>query len=169
MTEILYAPSRMAYVLKKSREKGCVFCRAFRARDDRQRFVLLRDKSCFVVMNLYPYNSGHVMVVPNRHVASLGELGAQEKAEIWSLSDRMIRALEKTMKPHGFNLGLNIGKAAGAGIDDHLHLHVVPRWEGDTNFITVLFDVKVVPEALLHTYDKLKQALEKNAGSGQGG
>lgn len=159
MTKILYAPSRMAYILKKTREKGCVFCKAFRARNDRKRFVLLRGETSFVVMNLYPYNSGHVMVVPNRHVAALGDLAATEKAELWSLSERVIQALQTTMKPHGFNLGLNIGKAAGAGIADHLHLHLVPRWEGDTNFTTVLFDVKVVPEALLHTYDKLKQAL----------
>jgi ATP adenylyltransferase len=138
---------------------GCVFCDAPAVGDDRVALILHRSPLGFLILNRYPYNSGHVMAVPYRHVARLEELTAEEMQTLMVLSDLAVRVIEPAMSPEGFNIGLNLGRAAGAGIDDHLHIHIVPRWAGDTNFMPVLGDVKVLPEDLEATYDRLAAAL----------
>lgn len=144
----------------------CIFCAKPARGRDREEFVLLRGERSFAMLNIYPYNAGHLMVAPYRHVADLEGLEPQEAAEIFSLASRCIAALKRTMRPEGVNLGANLGKAAGAGYDTHLHLHVVPRWVGDTNFMPVVGETKVLPEALEETYAKLERALEEAAPDG---
>ena len=134
----------------------CVFC-AISARDaDAADYVLARGRTCFAVMNLYPYNNGHLMVIPHRHVDTLLALDDGEVAEMMDLARRAQRVLLNALHPHGINLGMNQGRAAGAGIADHLHLHVLPRWEADTNFMTPLADVRVMPQSLDDTYALLR-------------
>jgi ATP adenylyltransferase len=157
MTDQLWAPWRLEYVQGGADTDGCVFCDAA-AKDDRQRLVVHRGERAFVLMNLYPYSNGHLMAAPYRHVAAPGDLDDGERAELWSLLDRSVRALTAAMAPHGFNAGINLGRVAGAGVEDHLHLHVVPRWNGDTNFMPVLADVKVMPEHIARTAEKLRAA-----------
>ncbi|HEX5038288.1 MAG TPA: HIT domain-containing protein [bacterium] len=152
----IFAPWRMEFILGP-REKGCVFCNRVKRKSDRKDLILHRGKSCFVILNKYPYNPGHLMVVPNRHVSSLTELNAKEHEEIFSLLARAEKALSKSMRPQGFNMGMNLGKAAGAGIDDHIHFHVIPRWFADTNFWPVIAETKSMPQHLLDTYDLLKK------------
>jgi ATP adenylyltransferase len=154
----LWAPWRATY-LTTSRGSGCILCEAPVASDDRATLVLHRDALGYMILNRFPYNSGHLMVVPYRHVARVEALEPDEAQALMMLSGLAVRILEHAMKPEGFNLGMNLGRAAGAGIDDHLHLHVVPRWTGDTNFMPVLGEVKVLPEALEETYDRLGAAL----------
>ncbi len=139
------------------KEKGCVFCNRVRRKTDRKDLILHRGKTCFVILNKYPYNPGHLMVVPTRHVSSLAELTIQEHKEIFALMAQSEKVLGKTMRPQGFNMGLNLGKAAGAGIDDHLHFHVIPRWFADTNFWPVIAETKSIPQHLLETHDLLKR------------
>jgi ATP adenylyltransferase len=139
------------------REKGCVFCNRVRRKADRKDLILHRGRACFVILNKYPYNPGHLMVVPNRHVSSLSDLNRKEHEEIFSLLARVEKTLGRSMRPQGFNMGLNLGKAAGAGIDDHLHYHVIPRWFADTNFWPVISETKSMPQHLLETYDLLKK------------
>ncbi len=156
----LWAPWRMDYI-GQSRRRGCFLCRTFRADPDRDRahLVLQRGATCALIMNRYPYNNGHLMAAPYRHVAVLEALRPRESAELLALAARACRRLRAAMRAEGFNLGLNIGAAAGAGLKEHLHLHVVPRWNGDTNFMPVLADLKVIPQALLDLYDRLRLAL----------
>lgn len=154
----LWAPWRVEY-FKKPKDRGCFLCRSFAAREDRKNHVVKRGKTAAIVINRYPYTGGHLMVCPYRHVSELDDLTAVEMAEIMKLTQEAIRALRRTIKPHGFNIGINIGEAAGAGLKDHIHLHIVPRWRGDTNFITVMADVRVVPQALLELWDILHNAL----------
>jgi ATP adenylyltransferase len=138
----ILSPGRMKY-LKSEKPEGCIFCKkSIRAED----LVLLEGKSCYITMNKYPYTTGHLMVVPYRHICDMGEMTSEEKIEMMDLADISIAILKKEMNPEGFNVGMNLGKASGAGVDCHLHLHVVPRWVGDTNFVTVLGDVRVIPE-----------------------
>ncbi len=132
-------------------------------RPDLDEFILERGRHCFVVMNIYPYNSGHVMVAPYRHVAELEALEPGETAELMELAARCTTALKRAMHPEGINLGINLGKAAGAGYDAHLHLHIVPRWVGDTNFMPVVGETKVLPETLEETYARLKSALSSGS------
>lgn len=139
------------------KEKGCVFCNRVRRKTDRKDLILHRGRSCFVILNKYPYNPGHLMVVPNRHVSMLSELRRNEHEEIFSLMARAERVLKKAMMSQGFNMGLNLGKAAGAGIDDHLHFHVIPRWFADTNFWPVISETKSMPQHLMESYDLLKR------------
>ena len=153
----LFAPWRMEFILGK-KEKGCVFCNRIRRKTDRKNLILKRGDYNFVILNKFPYNSGHVMVVPYRHLASLEDLTSQEKLEMFSLMQKAETVLKKAMKPQGFNMGLNLGKAAGAGIDDHLHFHVIPRWLADTNFWPVVSATKSMPQHLMETYDLLKKA-----------
>ncbi len=153
----LWAPWRVQYILGE-KGPGCVLCDAPAASDDRARLVLHRGGLGFVILNRYPYNSGHLMAVPYRHVGRLEELTREESAEIMALAGLCVRALTTAMAPDGYNIGMNLGGAAGAGIDDHLHIHIVPRWRGDTNFMPVLGDVKVLPEHLESTYDRLAAA-----------
>jgi ATP adenylyltransferase len=159
MTKPLWAPWRLEYVTQADEQEGCVFCEeaAGRLAEDASLRVRLGD-SAVVLLNKYPYSSGHLMVAPRRHVGALGELTDHEALEIHRLAVAAIASLDALYDPGGFNLGWNLGHVAGAGIADHVHLHVVPRWSGDTNFMPVLADVKVVPEHLLVTRDRLRDA-----------
>ena len=140
------------------KERGCIFCKWLKAQKDNRHYILYRGESCFVILNLYPYNTGHLMVVPNRHAGSLEDLADQETQELMTLSAKSVAALRSALKPEGFNLGMNLGCTAGAGIADHLHLHIVPRWSGDTNFMPVLAETKVLSLGLKTLYAKLKKA-----------
>ena len=155
----LWAPWRLAYVSGAEPATGCVFCEALRADRDRQRLVLHRGRTGFLILNAYPYASGHVLAVVNRHVGSVEEATADELGEAMRLVQQATAALRRAYRPEGFNVGLNQGRVAGAGIEGHLHVHVVPRWTGDTNFMAVLGDVKVLPEALEATWERLRAAL----------
>ena len=157
--ERLWAPWRMRYIAGAEKSEGCIFCEKWRADADAENLVLFRGEECFAILNLFPYNNGHLMVVPVRHVADIVDLTASEQIEMFRLTQRMVCVLRETMSPHGFNIGFNLGRAAGAGIADHLHLHVVPRWSGDTNFMPVLDATRVISEALEETYKKLKAVL----------
>jgi ATP adenylyltransferase len=154
----LWAPWRMEYILAK-KEQTCVFCKALERGNDRDAYILYRGQTAFVILNLYPYNNGHVMVLPYRHIATLSELTPEERAELMELAERSVRALEEVMHPEGFNVGINLGRAAGAGIETHLHMHVVPRWAGDTNFTTVIGSTRTLPELLSQTYERLHRAM----------
>lgn len=150
----LWAPWRITYV-SNTRTKKCIFCRAFKEKRDRRNLVVLKSKHSFVILNTFPYNNGHVMVVSNRHVSSLEELRDEEILDINKVIVKMISALRAVLKPAGFNVGMNLGKVAGAGIDKHMHIHVVPRWPGDTNFMPVLSDTKIISQSLSELYKKL--------------
>jgi ATP adenylyltransferase len=156
MTQQLWAPWRLEYIQGGADGGGCVFCDT--AADDRAGMVVHRGEHAYVLMNLYPYSNGHLMVAPYRHVADPGDLSEPERLETWALLDRGLRALTAVMAPHGFNAGINLGRVAGAGVEGHIHLHVVPRWNGDTNFMPVLADVKVMPEHITVTAAKLRDA-----------
>lgn len=143
----LWAPWRIEYILS-DKGSGCIFCAAAEGVEERARWVVDRGESCFTILNTFPYAPGHLMVAPLRHVGELDDLDDDEMAELMALARRAIAALRVAMSPHGFNVGLNLGEVAGAGIADHLHLHVVPRWEGDNNFMPVLADTRVIPQAL---------------------
>jgi len=134
---------------------GCFFCQKLAAGDDEAVYVLVRDEAAFVILNAFPYNPGHLMVAPIRHVGELEELTSEELADASALLQRSIRALKEASAPDGFNIGMNLGRVAGAGVPGHLHWHVVPRWNGDTNFMPVIADTKVLPEALAQTYARL--------------
>lgn len=153
----LWAPWRLEYVQSADELPGCVFCRAAVA-DDEEALVVYRGAQAFVLLNKFPYVSGHLMVAPYRHVGELGDLTDEEALEIHRLASAGLGALAETTRPQGYNLGWNLGRVAGAGIVDHVHLHVVPRWAGDTNFMPVLADVKVMPEHLADTRRKLAMA-----------
>jgi len=155
--EQLWAPWRMGYILSDKKENGCVFCNAYNSNDDEDKLVIYRDKYAFVIMNLYPYNTGHIMVVPNRHIDSPTVLKPEEELNIFNLVNKSIDVLKKAVAPEGFNVGMNLGRIAGAGIDDHIHIHIVPRWNGDTNFMPVVSDTKVISESISETYKKLKE------------
>ncbi len=151
-----FAPWRMEFI-GGEREKGCVFCTRHKRKKDREDLILARGKYSFVIMNKYPYNNGHLMVIPYKHVASLTKLGPKEAQEIFAFLAKAEKAMTKAMKPQGFNGGLNLGRAAGAGIDDHIHFHLIPRWFGDTNFWPVVSETKSMPQHLMTTYDLIKK------------
>ncbi len=157
MTEQLWAPWRLEYVQGAGGEAGCIFCDKPAAADEHS-LIVHRGRTAYALLNLYPYSNGHLMIAPFRHVAAPGELEPDERAEMWHLLDQAIGALTAAMAPHGFNAGLNLGRVAGAGVEGHIHLHVVPRWTGDTNFMPVLADVKVMPEHLSRTAEKVRAA-----------
>jgi len=146
----LWAPWRLEYVTQADELPGCIFC------DPEEELVVHRGRTAFVLVNRFPYASGHVMVAPFRHLSDLGALTDDEALEVHRLGSSAVGALAHAYRPQGYNLGWNLGRAAGAGIIDHVHLHVVPRWVGDTNFMPVLADVKVIPEALVATADRLR-------------
>jgi ATP adenylyltransferase len=149
----------MEYIKGAERFEGCIFCDLPKQDDDERNLILHRGTLAFVMLNRFPYNTGHLMISPYRHTGEWETLSTQEHAEISALSARAMRALKDTSAPHGFNLGVNQGTVAGAGFADHVHLHIVPRWGGDTNFTSTIGDVKVIPEALEATYAKLKPHL----------
>lgn len=153
----------MPYIQGNDPVPGCLFCTTARADDDEKNLVLFRGPTGFVMMNLYPYNSGHVMAVPYQHVPSLADLAPESGSGLFTLAQLSIRALSEVLHPDGFNLGVNQGEIAGAGVADHVHLHVVPRWSGDTNFMPVLAEAKVMPELLSATWAKLRPAFERLA------
>jgi len=157
--EKIWSPWRSVYIdsfTKPEAENICVFCVAATEIIGRENSLLIyKGKTAFVIMNLYPYNNGHLMIVPKKHKSSFNDLTSEERNEVMELTDLAINALTKLYKPHGFNFGANIGRAAGAGIDQHLHFHIVPRWNGDTNFMPVLGEVKVISHELIETRDKL--------------
>lgn len=153
----LFSPWRLDYVAGGERRvPGCVFCRAEKSRDDRAALVLLRGRTHFVILNKYPYNNGHLMIVPRRHLASPSEAAPAARAEMMDLLVRSEAALHAAYRPAGINLGMNLGRAAGAGIEGHYHLHLVPRWEGDTNFMTSIAETRLVPEDLATTLARLR-------------
>lgn len=155
----LWSPWRLEY-LTAPKSEGCVFCHSAEHSDDRENLVLLRGERAFLILNRYPYNNGHFMVVPYAHVPSLEALDVPTLTEMMLLLKRGLAALRATMAPGGFNIGVNMGACAGAGIEEHVHLHAVPRWDGDTNFMPVVGDMRVVPQTWTQTYDDLKAALE---------
>jgi ATP adenylyltransferase len=138
-------------------KRHCLFCNLRKAKDDRQNLILHRGRHAFVVMNRFPYNNGHVMVAPNRHTADLESLSAVEGAELFRLVQKSLAVLRKGLKPQGFNIGANLGRVAGAGVAGHLHVHIVPRWLGDVNFMPLLAETKVISEHLAETYDRLRR------------
>jgi len=154
--ERIWAPWRMRYIQVKKPE-GCILCDKPKQNSDAQNYILYRGKNNFVIMNSYPYNPGHLMIAPYRPVAELEELTDEERNEHFEIVSRSIKVLKEVFNPGGFNIGTNIGRIAGAGIDGHIHTHIVPRWQGDTNFMPVFSDVRVIPQALAETYEKLKE------------
>jgi len=157
--KILWAPWRMEYIVG-NREEGCLFCSKLQRGDDRGNLILYRGERSFMILNRYPFTNGHLMVVPNRHVSSLEELNERETLELMASLKKSLLVLRRALKPDGFNVGMNLGREAGAGIAAHVHFHVVPRWNGDTNFMPVLFDTRVIPEFLEKTYEKLLSFVE---------
>ena len=164
--ETIWAPWRLGYIVGETSPPpqgatGCIFCDKPGAGDDRAHLIVARAVHCFVLMNLYPYNNGHIMVAPYRHVARLEDLPDNEIAELMQVARRVEPVLRAKIKPDGFNIGMNVGRVAGAGIDAHLHMHMVPRWSGDTNFMPVISDTKVIPQALEAMRDFLAEAVQE--------
>jgi len=163
----MWSPWRSAYIAsfkkptRRTRPKRSLFTAALKSGDDDRHLIVWRGKLCFVIMNRYPYNSGHLMVVPNRQTADIQDLTAEELTDIMLTVQRSIRALDDVMRPHGYNLGTNLGKVGGAGVDNHVHFHIVPRWTGDTNFMPVLADTKVISEDMRNTLKKLRKSFKK--------
>ena len=155
--EKIYAPWRMEFI-RSEKPEGCIFCRESLRSDD---LVLFEGNTAFVMANRYPYISGHLMIIPFRHISQLEDLLSEEKLEIFNLQEMAIRVLKKAMSPDGFNIGINLGKVAGAGIDDHIHVHIVPRWSGDANFMSVVGEVRVIPEDIHKTCEILLPYFEK--------
>jgi ATP adenylyltransferase len=157
--DYLWTPWRYRYIADTTKEIGCIFCEAIAANDDSKTLIVLRGKNAYIILNRYPYTTGHVMVVPYAHVADLSMAEPETLAEMMRLAQQVQAALEKTYHPQGYNLGMNLGRAAGAGVAGHLHLHVLPRWSGDANFMSVVGETRVEPEELSTTYGKLRKAL----------
>jgi ATP adenylyltransferase len=157
--DYLWTPWRYRYMAQAGKIPGCVFCDLPAANKDEETLIVLRGVKNYVILNRYPYTSGHVMVVPYAHTADFARLDAETTSEIMSLAQRVQAALDRVYHPEGFNLGMNLGRSAGAGIADHLHLHLLPRWQGDTNFMTTVGETRLEPEELSTTYAKLRAAL----------
>lgn len=156
--KVIWAPWRIEYIAGE-KESGCIFCNIPPENKDKKNLILYRGDTCFIILNRFPYTNGHLMAVPYKHTNELNELEMNERAELFDLVIKCKNILG-VIKPTGFNIGMNLGRAAGAGIDDHLHFHIVPRWDGDNNFMPVLGNIKIMPEYLEDTYDKLKEVLE---------
>jgi len=154
----IWAPWRVEYI-RSEKSKECIFCQKPAENKDVQNYILYRGKTSFVMLNNYPYNPGHLMVAPFRHLATLDDLTDEELFEHFDLVRRSARAIKDAYKPEGFNMGMNLGRVAGAGVEGHVHTHIVPRWNGDTNFMPVLSETKVLPEALASTYALLKKKI----------
>jgi ATP adenylyltransferase len=162
--DCLYSPWRHAYVTRSAGEAGCVFCEALTAEAGRA-LIVDEGPTCYVILNLYPYNSGHLMVVPRRHVGTLAALDTAELSELAGLTRRSEMALTEVYQPQGLNVGMNLGEPAGAGVLDHLHVHLVPRWTGDTNFMSVVGNVRVLPEELSQTAERLRPIFRRLSSS----
>ncbi|MDD5195630.1 MAG: HIT domain-containing protein [Candidatus Omnitrophica bacterium] len=155
----LWAPWRIKYVTQ-NKQKGCIFCKAHRGKNDQKHLVVFRSSHCFVMLNAFPYNNGHVMVVSNRHIASLEELNDAEILDINKTLILMIPVLKGLLKAQGFNAGVNMGKLAGAGVDKHLHMHLVPRWLGDTNFMPTITQTKIISQSLKELYNQITKVMK---------
>ena len=156
----LWSPWRFHYVSSSGQPHDCIFCSLLSEANDRQNLILLRKDHAFLILNRFPYTTGHLMVVTNRHIATLEDAAPSELTEMILLARESETLLRKVYRPDGLNVGFNIGKSAGAGIADHLHLHIVPRWEGDANMVSVIGETRVIPEELETTYDKLRPVLD---------
>ena len=159
--ERIWAPWRMRYIDGSHKDEGCIFCVKPTHTDDNGNLIVYRGDYAFAMMNLFPYTNGHTMVAPYKHTAIFEELTEKEVLDIHKISSIVIKAIKKTMHPDGFNLGYNLGRTAGAGIADHLHFHIVPRWNGDTNFMPVIGEVKVISEHIEQTYEKLLKGIRE--------
>ncbi|RLG47120.1 MAG: HIT family hydrolase [Thermoproteota archaeon] len=159
--EKLWAIWRVAYIKIASKQEGCIFCELPAMKKDDENFILLRSEHAFLMLNRFPYNPGHLMIAPYRHLGSLEDLKDIEVRDIWRILKLSIKALKETMSPDGFNIGINIGRVAGAGFEGHVHVHIVPRWNGDTNFMPVVAETKVISESLESVYRELKKAIER--------
>lgn len=154
----IWAPWRVEYI-RSEKTRECIFCQKPGENKDTQNYILFRGKRNFVILNTYPYNPGHLMVAPFRHLATLDDLTDKELFELFDLVRRSARAIKEAYRPEGFNIGINLGRVAGAGVEGHIHTHIVPRWNGDNNFMPVLADTKVLPEALASTFAQLKDKI----------
>ncbi len=158
--KMIWAPWRSHFVLSK-KEKGCIFCKRLKMKDSLKNLILYRGEKCFVILNKFPYNSGHALIVPNRHVGQVERLTAQESHEFFELTQQTVVAIKNTLKPGSLNLGMNLGRSSGAGIPGHLHMHVVPRWQGDTNFMPVIGKTDVISVPLEPVYEALRAEFAK--------
>ena len=159
----LWAPWRMKYVeyVTIEKKRSCFLCEAARSQVSKESLVIFKDENWFVMLNLYPYNTGHLLVAPYRHVATLDDLTEEELRDLGQVLQKAVKLVKLTYNPDGFNIGLNLGRVAGAGLEDHLHFHIVPRWNGDTNFMPILANTKVIPEAIYDTYERLAKKLKE--------
>jgi ATP adenylyltransferase len=158
----LWSPWRLQYVTGTGEARGCVFCEAVSS-DKGAALVVHRGRDCYVILNLFPYNSGHLMVVPNRHIATLSAASHDERCEMMDLTRVAEQALTEAYRPQGLNVGMNLGRSGGAGIVDHMHIHIVPRWHGDTNFMTVVGEVRVLPEDMAQAAERLRPVFDRIA------
>jgi ATP adenylyltransferase len=156
----LWTPWRMQYIATGQTSGGCVLCEKVSEASDRDNYLLYRAAHCFLILNLYPYNNGHIMVVPYQHTGRLHELTCDTLHELMELTERSVGLLETVLHPNGFNIGMNLSRVAGAGIEDHVHMHIVPRWNGDTNYMSILADTRVMPETLPVTYERLRAVID---------
>ena len=158
----LWAPWRLKYIKKlKDKSKGCVFCKLIKENKDRKNYIFARTKYSYAVLNIYPYNNGHALIVPYKHVSNLAKLDKQQKEDLFSLLESTQRLIDKVLRPNGYNIGLNIGRIAGAGFPGHLHIHLVPRWAGDMNFMPIIGNTKVMSQSLSALFNRLKNANKK--------
>jgi ATP adenylyltransferase len=163
--ERLWAPWRMQYIKNADEAEGCIFCTFPAQSNDEENLILYRSEKAFIILNAFPYSNGHLMITPYRHTADLNDLAPGELLEMMELTRKGVNLLKAAFHPDGFNIGMNMGKVAGAGIADHVHIHIVPRWNGDTNFMPVLGDVRVIPESLNAVYANLREEIEKSEAS----
>ncbi|RKY83641.1 HIT family hydrolase [candidate division KSB1 bacterium] len=160
--ERLWSPWREKYIENiNNKNKVCIFCTVFKENRDKKNLILLRGKFSYIIMNLYPYNSGHLLVVPNKHIPDLNSIEDEELFEMMKQTKMCVKILENVLSPAGFNIGINQGKVAGAGVEGHIHIHIVPRWNGDTNFMPVIGETKVISQNLLSGYNKLKKQFDQ--------
>lgn len=163
--DTVWAPWRMTYILSE-KDRNCFFCHKLREpAQDAANYVVYRGKEAFALLNIYPYNNGHLMIAPYAHVATLTALNSAQMLELFEITRRCEQVLRETMRPEGFNIGINVGKVAGAGVEDHLHIHIVPRWNGDTNYMTTIADTRVIPQQLEDAYELMMPYFSENAGS----
>jgi len=158
----LWASWRMKYISSADKQPGCAFCEALKKEDSEENLIVHRGKNSLIILNKYPYTSGHLMVAPLAHVANIEELDAETGNEIFQLITRSTTTLKKIYRPEGFNIGANLGQAAGAGIPGHLHFHIVPRWNGDTNYMSTIGEIRVIPEDIEVTYKRIKEQLQNS-------
>jgi ATP adenylyltransferase len=163
--ETLWTPWRYPYIKSAgNKDERCILCQALSLEDDKKALILGRGKANFIILNLYPYNSGHLMVAPIKHLSSFYQYGKKESVEFIELAKLSVKILAEVYHPHGFNIGMNLGRPAGAGVTDHFHLHIVPRWNGDTNFMSVVGEVRLIPEDITASYEKLHSRFKNELG-----